>query len=86
MAKFMVQTHFTGGTFLMYFATKASRTRILVWLFWFIVLLVSIQPAATNMCRVSQPNLLLGVVSHKPENGALFLWQPRYRWKRRASP
>jgi hypothetical protein len=68
----------------MYFATKASHTRILVWLFWFIVLLVSMQPMATNMCRASQPSLLLGVVSHKPENGPLFPWQPLYRWKQRA--
>jgi hypothetical protein len=67
----------------MYFATKASCTRILVWLFWFIVSLVSIQPVATNTCRVSQPNLLLGVVSHKPENGPLFPWPPLYRWKQR---
>jgi hypothetical protein len=68
----------------MYFATKASRTRILVWLFWFIVLMVSIQPVATNTCQVSPANLLVDIVSHKPENGPLFPWQPLYRWKKQA--
>ena len=68
----------------MYFATKASRIRILAWFFWFIVLLVCIQPAATNKYPVSPDNLLLGVVSHQPENGPLFPWQPLYRWKKQA--
>lgn len=68
----------------MYFATKTSRTRILVWLFWFIVLLVCIQPAATSRYQARPDNLLLGVVSHKPENGPLFPWQPLYRWKKQA--
>ena len=66
----------------MNFATKSSRTRILVWLIWFIALLVFMQPGASG--GQSANSALLGVVSHDPQSGPLFPWQPRYRWKQRA--
>ena len=70
----------------MNFATKTDHLRILVWLLWFIVLLVAHQPmVGTNPCRpISQPVPLLGIVSHRPEDGPLFPWQPLYRWKKHA--
>jgi transposase len=67
----------------MNFATKSSRTRILVWLIWFIVLLVFIQPGPTGD-QSANNSTLLGVVSHDSQNGPLFPWQSRYRWKQRA--
>ncbi len=67
----------------MNFATKNNRTRIFVWLIWFIVLLVFSQPA-DGVANNSNTTPLLGVVSHNPQNGPLFPWQPRYRWKQRA--
>lgn len=68
----------------MNFATKNKRTRILVWLIWFIALLVLSQPAASGITDDNKATSLLGVVSHKPQNGSLFPWQPRYRWKQLA--
>jgi len=68
----------------MNFATKNSYTRILVWLLWFIALLVFSQPAVVEATNDSSTSLLLGVVSHDPQDGPLFPWQPRYRWKQRA--
>ncbi len=67
----------------MNFATKNNRTRIFVWLIWFIVLFVFGQPTDT-IANHSVTAPLLGVVSHNPQNGPLFPWQPRYRWKQRA--
>jgi hypothetical protein len=59
----------------MYFATKTSRTRILVWLFWFIVLLVCIQPAATS-CRNSKVGHLLTVtVCETVAEGVNLYWE-----------
>lgn len=66
------------------FATKTNYTRILVWLIWFIALLVFSQPTAGGAGRDGHASPLLGVVSHKPQNGPLFPWQPRYRWKQLA--
>jgi len=67
----------------MNFATKNNRTRIFVWLIWFIALLVFSQPADIVANNVNTAPLL-GIVSHNPQNGPLFPWQPRYRWKQRA--
>ncbi len=67
----------------MYFATKNNRSRIFVWLIWFIALLVFGQPVDTT-ADLSNTVPLLGVISHNPQDGPLFPWQPRYRWKRRA--
>lgn len=67
----------------MNFATKYNRTRILVWLIWFIALLVFSQSAASGTTHDNNAAPLLGVVSHNPQNGPLFPWQPRYRWKQR---
>lgn len=66
----------------MNFATKNKRTRILVWLIWFIALLVYSQPAHTRCNQSDTTTPLLGVVSHKRQDGALFPWQPGYRWKK----
>lgn len=68
----------------MNFATKNKYTRILVWFIWFIALLVFSQPAYTAETGNRHTSPLLGVVSHNPQNGPLFPWQPRYRWKKRA--
>lgn len=68
----------------MNFATKNNRTRILVWLIWFIALLVFSQSAASGTTNDNNATPLLGVVSHNPQNGPLFPWQARYRWKQRA--
>ncbi len=69
----------------MNFAMKSSRTRILVWLIWFIALMVFGQPGAISGTPSSATtNPLLGVVSHDSRNGPLFPWQTRYRWKKRA--
>ncbi len=67
----------------MNFATKNKRTRILVWLIWFIALLVFSQPG-NGITNDNNTPPLLGVVSHNPQNGPLFPWQPRYRWKQLA--
>jgi transposase len=67
----------------MNFATKNNRTRIFVWLIWFIALLVFGQPTDITADH-SNTAPLLGVVNHNPQDGPLFPWQPRYRWKRRA--
>ena len=64
-------------------ATKSARTRIFVWLIWFLVLLVCSQPNAIGD-HTGGNRPLVGVVSHRPQNGPLFPWQPRYRWKQRA--
>ena len=68
----------------MNFATKSSRTRIFVWLIWFIALLAFIQPVTIGQTTSPAETPLLGVVSHNPQNGPLFPWQPRYRWKKLA--
>ncbi len=68
----------------MNFATKTSHTRIFVWLIWFIALLAFIQPVTTGQTTSLAETPLLGVVSHNPQNGPLFPWQPRYRWKKLA--
>jgi len=68
----------------MNFATKNKSIRILVWIIWFIALLVFNQPTAVGMSNESQVSTLLGVVSHKRQNGPLFPWQVGYRWKQRA--
>jgi len=68
----------------MNFATKSSRTRTLVWLIWFIVLLAFVQPVTTGRTTDPATTPLLGVISHNPQNGPLFPWQPRYRWKKLA--
>lgn len=68
---------------LMNIATGSARIRILVWLIWFLVLLVFSQPGAVEG-HAADSSLLLGVISHQPENGPLFPWQPHYRWKKHA--
>ena len=68
----------------MNFATKNKCTRILVWLIWFLALLVSSQSAASSIPANDTVPPLLGVVSHNPQNGSLFPWQPPYRWKKLA--
>lgn len=66
------------------FATKTSRTRILVWVIWFLALLVFSQPLVAGSSNHSQAVPLEGVVSHNPQDGPLFPWLPRKRWKQRA--
>ncbi len=61
-----------------------SKFRILVWVIWFLALLTFGQPTHTGEIGDQHTSPLLGVVSHKPQEGALFPWQPLYRWKKRA--
>lgn len=68
----------------MNFATKTKRLRILVWFIWFIALLVYSRPPTGSVGNDSHQPLLIGVVSHKAEDGPLFPWPPRYRWKQQA--
>lgn len=68
----------------MNFATKTNCTRILVWVIWFIALLAFGQPTHTEGINNQYTTPLLGVVTHNAQDGALFPWQPRYRWKQRA--
>lgn len=65
-------------------ATKSVRTRILVWVIWFIALLAFGQPVSREEIGGQYTTPLWGVVSHKRQDGPLFPWQPRYRWKQRA--
>lgn len=69
----------------MNFATKNNSAPIWVWLLWFLALLAFNQttPVSPTTDNSATP-LLAGVVSHNPQNGPLFPWQPRYRWKQRA--
>lgn len=69
----------------MNFATKNNSAPIWVWLLWFLALLALNQttPVSPTTDNSATP-LLAGVVSHNPQNGSLFPWQPRYRWKQRA--
>ncbi len=66
----------------MNFAIKANHRRILVWLIWLMVLLVSVQPGPQQGHQPERGEALLGVVTHDPKVGPLFPWQPRYRWKK----
>jgi transposase len=68
---------------LMNFATKTSRTQILVWLIWLIALFAFVQPVS-HEAAPQENTPLLGIVIHDQRNGPLFPWQPRYRWKKRA--
>jgi len=68
----------------MNFATKKKYTRILVWVIWFIALLVFSQPTQPSEIGSHHTTPLLGVVSHNPQDGPLFPWSPRKRWKQRA--
>lgn len=68
----------------MNFATKNKYTRILVWVIWFIALLVFSQPTQLSEIGSQHTTPLLGVVSHHPQDGPLFPWLPRKRWKQRA--
>lgn len=68
----------------MNFATKPKHTRIFVWVIWFIALLVFGQPAHSGDIGSHHTTPLLGVASHSRQDGPLFPWQPRKRWKQRA--
>jgi len=63
-------------------ATKATVTRILVWLIWLMALLVFVQPTGWPGYQPDSPVPLLGVVAHDQRVGPLFPWQSRYRWKK----
>lgn len=66
----------------MYFATKTTLRRTLVWIFWFIAIFVFSPPTATRETIPSVTTPLLGVVMHNPQQGSLFPWLPRARWKK----
>jgi len=68
----------------MYFATKRRQTQILVWLVWAIACLVFLAlPEQAMVADRSARDLpaLPGVVTYDPQNGPLFPWQPRHRWR-----
>jgi transposase len=68
----------------MYFATKRRQTQILTWLVWAIACLVFLalpqQATLADRPALDFP-ALPGIVTHDPQNGPLFPWQPRYRWR-----
>ncbi len=68
----------------MYFATKRRQTQILVWLVWAIACLVFLalprQAVVVDGPALDLP-ALPGVVTYDPQNGPLFPWQPRHRWR-----
>jgi transposase len=71
----------------MYFATKVRQRQILVWLIWAVACLVFwAWPEQAVVDGWSVPDLpaLPGVVTHDLENGPLFPWHPRHRWRRKA--
>ena len=69
----------------MNFGTKTVWRQILVWLIWFMVVLVFMQPANQAGYQPDSSRPLLGVVTHDSrQNGPLFPWQARYRWKKYA--
>ena len=68
----------------MYFATKRRHTQILVWLVWAIACLVFLAlPRQAMVVDGSALDLpaLPGVVTYDPQNGPLYPWQPRHRWR-----
>lgn len=66
----------------MNFAIKNRCTRILVWLLWFIALSVFGQATAVGTPDADYVAPQLGVVSHNPQQGTLFPWGARARWKK----
>jgi len=68
----------------MHFATKRRQTQILVWLIWAIACLVFwTWPQQSLVAGRSVPDLpaLPGIVTHDPDKGPLFPWQPQHRWR-----
>jgi transposase len=68
----------------MNFATETGWIRILVWLIWFMALLAFIEPVDQPRSQPERSVSLLGVITHDPQAGPLFPWQPGYRWKKQA--
>lgn len=69
----------------MHFATKRRQTQILVWVIWAVACLVFwAWPEQATVGDRSVPDLpaLPGVATHDPENGPLFPWHPRHRWRK----
>jgi transposase len=69
----------------MYYATKSRLTQVLVWFIWAIACLVFLampgQAIGSERAEVSLP-ALVGVVAHNPQNGPLFPWLSRRRWRK----
>lgn len=64
------------------YATKESRIRVVVWLFWFLTAFVALGRSDTGM-PTTPIAPLLGIVVHDAErSGALFPWQATSRWKK----
>jgi hypothetical protein len=69
----------------MYFATKYRPMQILIWLIWAIaclVFLVMPEPAPGPQTPMGEFPALAGVVTHDPQHGPLFPWQPGHRWRK----
>jgi len=65
-------------------ATKRRRKQILVWLVWAVACLVFLAlPPQAGLNHGAVPDLpaLPGIITYDPNNGPLFPWQPRYRWR-----
>jgi len=65
----------------MYFATESTRTRIWVWVVWAIVLFACLSMPPSFSLEVT-PAPAVGVVLQEEEEGTLFPWRSRYRWKK----
>jgi len=65
----------------MYFATESTRTRIWVWVVWAIVLFACLSMPPSFSLEVT-PAPAVGVVLQEEEEGTLFPWRSRHRWKK----
>ena len=71
--------------------TKSRSWQVLVWLLWFLALLASLWSSPAFWPQVQAPVIspeaggvpvLAGVVTHDPQQGSLFPWWPRRRWRK----
>ena len=71
--------------------TKSRRWQVLVWLVWFLVLLISLWLSSVSWPQIQTSAIspeandvpvLAGVVTHDPQQGPLFPWWPRWRWRK----
>jgi len=66
----------------MNFATKLTRTQMIVWIIWLMVFIGALLSSSCVMVNQTT-SLLLGVVTHHEAAGELFPWRVRsWRWKK----
>lgn len=60
--------------------TKTRWMHALLWLFWFVLLLTIMVSRASP--RFDAPTVAALIVTHDPQAGPLFPWQPHSRWRK----